>query len=148
MRAKRVKIHPKDNPAFALPRNIAPRGRKGPAKAKTPEAVTQELVEQYLDALGLPYVRIPAYVLKAAFGWRPNATGAELGVMRDASAYLKGLPDLIILDKTGRALAIELKTEAAQSKLSAAQRLWRAAIGTKEARSFEEAKAMIDEWRK
>jgi len=101
--------------------------------------VTQELTEQYLGVLGLPYVRIPAYVLKAAFGYRPGATGAELGAMRDASAYLKGLPDLIILDSAGRALAIELKTDT--GKLSAAQRLWRAAIGTKTARSFEEAKA-------
>ncbi len=144
---KRVKVHPKDNPAFLLARNIAPRGRKGPAKAKTPEAVTQELTERYLDALGLPYVRIPAYVLKAAFGWRPGVTGAELGAMSQASAYLKGLPDLIVLDAKGRALPIELKTEAKASKLSAAQRMWRTAIGTKEARSFEEAKALIDAWR-
>ncbi len=144
---KRVKIHPKDNPAFLLARNIAPRGRKRPAKAKTPEAVTQELCEQYLGLLGIPYVRIPAYVLKAAFGWRPNATGAELGAMKESSHYLKGLPDLIILDAKGRHLSIELKTEAAASKLTAAQRMWRAAIGTKEARSFEEAKAMIDAWR-
>lgn len=141
----RVKIHPKDDPAFLLARNIAPRGRRRPAKAKTPEAVTQDLTEQYLGRLGLPFVRIPAYVLKAAFGWRPGVSGAELGAMREASHYLKGLPDLIILDAAGRALSIELKTES--GKLTAAQRLWRTAIGTKTARSFEEAKALIDAWR-
>ena len=142
---KRVKIHPKESPAFLLARNIAKNRRKGPAKASTPEAVTQELVEQYLGHLGLPYIRIPAYVLRAAFGYRPGASGAELGAMREASAYLKGLPDLIVLDASGCALSIELKTDT--GKLSAAQRLWRTAIGTKTARSFEEAKALIDAWR-
>lgn len=142
---KRVKVHPKDNPAFLLARNIAKKGRKRPAKASTPEAVTQELTEQYLGRLGLPYVRIPAYVLRAAFGYRPGASGADLGAMREASAYIKGLPDLIVLDANGRALPIELKTDT--GKLTAAQRMWRTAIGTKTARSFEEAKAMIDAWR-
>lgn len=139
---KRVKIHPKDDPALLLARNIAPRGRKRPAKASTPEAVTQDLTEQYLGRLGLPFVRIPAYVLAVVFRFRPGLSGAELGALREASHYLKGLPDLLVLYPSGRFLALELKTET--GKLSAAQRLWRTAIGTKVARSFEEAKAMID----
>ena len=143
---KRVKVHPKDSKDFLLARNIAPRGRAGCAKASTPEAVTQDLTEQYLDALGLQYVRIPAYVLRAAFGYRPGASGAELGAMAAASSYLKGLPDLIVLSPTGRFLALELKTDAKASKMTAAQRMWRAGIGTREARSFEEAKRIIDAW--
>ena len=142
----RVKVHPKDSKDFLLARNIAPRGRAGRAKASTPEATTQALVEQYLDALGLQYVRIPAYVLRAAFGYRPGASGAELGAMAAASGYLKGLPDLVILSQ-GKYLAIELKTDAKASKLSAAQRMWRVAIGTYEVRSFEQAKDLIDAWR-
>lgn len=143
---RRTKLHPKDSKDFLLARNIAPRGRGGRAKASTPEAVTQEMTEQYLDLLGLQYVRIPAYALRAAFGYRPGASGAELGAMSAASSYLKGLPDLIILSPNGRFLALELKTDAKASKMTAAQRMWRAGIGTREARSFEEAKAAIDSW--
>lgn len=140
-----MKIHPRDV-GLANPRMIGkkPKGRR---KATTPEDTIQSLVEQYLNRQGIPFIRIPAYVLRAAFGWRPGVSGAELGAMREASGYLKGLPDVIAMDDRGRALPIELKTDAKASKLSAAQRMWRAAIGTKEARSFEEAKRLIDEWR-
>lgn len=141
-----MKFHPKDSPEFALRRSLK-KGRKGAKAASTPEATIQAQTEAYLDALGLPYVRIPAFVLRAAFAYRPGAHGAELGAMRQAAEYLRGLPDLLVLDGKGHALPLELKTDAKASKLNAAQRLWRTAIGTIEARSFEEAKAAIDEWR-
>lgn len=140
-----MKIHPRDI-GLALPRILKPKRQKGRSKASTPEDSTQELVEQYLDAVGLWWFHMPKYVLRAAFG-RRAASGAELGAMSRAAEQVRGLPDLIIWDGKGRALNIELKTDAKASKLSAAQRMWRAAIGTQEARSFEEAKKIIDEWK-
>lgn len=150
----RIKI----NPRFAMLAGIngtqaslvtRPSGKaKRPKKAKTPEEVTQSLVEKYLDALGLQWFHMPPFVLRAAFAHTNRAAGAELGAMSRAAAIVRGLPDLLIWDprRPGLCLPIELKTEAKDSKLSAAQRQWRTAIGTREARSFEEAKAIIDAW--
>ena len=144
------------NPRFAMLHGIEgaqaglaakPAGKaRRPAKAKTPEEATQAATERYLDLLGLKWFHMPAYVLRAAFA-QHRASGAELGALARAAAIVRGLPDLLIWDGRGRCLPIELKTEARASKLTAAQRQWQAAIGTKEARSFEEAKALIDEWR-
>ncbi|MDQ2999901.1 MAG: hypothetical protein M3Y08_01370 [Fibrobacterota bacterium] len=140
----RLKTHPRDNPAFLLARSLKPKGRKRVKKAVTPEAVTQDLTEQYLDALGLPWFHLPAFVLRAAFGWNPHRSGAELGAMSQAAGIVRGLPDLLIF-QAGRCLPLELKAD--NGKMTAAQRMWRAAIGTQEARSFEAAKAIIDAWR-
>lgn len=140
-----MKIHPRDV-GLALPRILKPKRQKGRSKASTPEEVTQDLVERYLDALGIPWFHMPPYILSAAFRRRPMS-GAELGAAHRASEVVKGLPDLLIFSPTGKFIAIELKTDAKASKLSAAQRMWRSAIGTREARSFEEAKKIIDEWR-
>lgn len=149
----RVKFNPRFAMLAGLPGTQAglaqrPAGKasRKPRKAKTPEAVTQALVEKYLDACGLWWFHMPPFVLRAAFA-RASASGAELGAMARAAAIVRGLPDLLIWDGRGRCLPIELKTDAKASKLSAAQRLWRVAIGTREARSFEEAKALIDSWR-
>jgi len=148
-----MKVHPRfalmaglENTQVGLAERPKGKRSKAPRKAKTPEAVTQELVERYLDTLGLKWFHMPPYILRAAFG-AARHSGAELGAMARAAAIVRGLPDLIIWDGKGRVLNIELKTEAKASKLTAAQRMWRAAIGTKEARSFEEAKAEIDAWR-
>ncbi|HLP41250.1 MAG TPA: hypothetical protein VK465_07060 [Fibrobacteria bacterium] len=149
----RMKVNPRfallagiDGAQTALAQRPAGKRQRAPRKAKTPEAVTQELTERYLDALGLPWFHMPAYVLRAAFGMARHS-GAEIGAMARAAAIVRGLPDLLIWDGKGRAIAIELKTEAKASKLTAAQRMWRAAIGTHECRSFEAAKAVIDAWR-
>lgn len=149
----RTRIHPR----FALlagvegtqaamaqrPQGKAQRTRR---KARTPEQAIQDQTEAYLDLLGLKWFHMPPYILRAAFG-AARHSGAELGAMARAAAIVRGLPDLLIWDGKGRCLPIELKTEAKASKLTAAQRLWRAAIGTHECRSFEEAKAVIDTWR-
>lgn len=129
-------------PGAIVPKDV-PKGTR--VKASTPEQVTQDLTEQYLSALGLAWFHMPPYILAAAFRRRPMS-GAELGAAHQASQIVKGLPDLLVFSPTGRFLALELKTDAKTSKLSAAQRLWRAEIGTREARSFEEAKNIIDAW--
>ena len=115
-------MKPEVNPRFSLlaevegtQANLAqrPSGKtpRKPRKAKTPEAVTQALVEKYLDACGLWWFHMPPFVLRAAFA-RGAASGAELGAMARAAAAVRGLPDLLIWDGRGRCLPIELKTEA------------------------------------
>jgi hypothetical protein len=152
---KGIKVNPRfsmlaglEGTQTGLAQRPAGKTARKPTKAKTPEEVTQAQVEAYLDALGLKWFHMPAYVLRAAFGWRKDRSGPEMGAMAAAAAIVRGLPDLLIWDGRGRCLPIELKTDAKASKLTAAQRMWRTAIGTKEARSFEEAKALIDDWRK
>ena len=149
----KLKINPRfsmlagiDGAQAGLAQRPAGKRQKAPRKAKTPEDTIQAQVEAYLDACGLWWFHMPKYILRAAFA-RASHSGAELGAMAQAAAVVRGLPDLIVWDGKGRVLNIELKTEAKASKLTAAQRMWRAAIGTHEARSFEAAKAIIDAWR-
>lgn len=110
--------------------------RKRKAKLDpTPESTIQEFTEAYLVLRNIPFIRIPDSVYAAVFGFGRN--GASYG----ASEYLKGLPDLTILYR-GRYLALELKRDG--GKLRASQRVWRDAIGTVVAHSFDEAQGIID----
>jgi hypothetical protein len=139
-----VKLHPRDNPAFLLPRRVG-RKRAAPRGPKTPEAEIQDLTEQYLRLLGLPYLHLPAYLLNASFGRHQAAAGPVLHAMRAAAESIRGVPDLIIFSG-GRYLALELKSR--DGKLTAAQEQWLAWLGGRVCRSFEEAREVIDEWRK
>lgn len=136
-----MRIHPKDI-GLANPRIL--KDKKQKLKSTVPEDVIQSMVESYLDHIHLQYIHMPKYVMRAAFAYRPNATPATLGAMKNASAYLKGLPDLIVLHPSGYFLPLELKTET--GKLSASQRMWREHIRTKTERSFEGARDLIDIW--
>lgn len=136
-------ILPKDQ-GLAFPRTL--KRKKSAKRASKPESVTQELVEVYCHAIGLETFHMPAYVLNAAFGWKPNRTGAEFHAMKEASQEVKGLPDLLIFDskRPGRLIAIELKTEI--GKMTAFQKIWQQRLGTTLCRSFESAKQAIDNW--
>jgi hypothetical protein len=141
----RVKIHPKDSPDFLLARNISPRSRKRAAKASTPEAVIQDMVEQYMDARGIPYLHIPAFLLNAAFAMRGKVDGAVMGAMRNAAASVRGFPDVVGFNPRNFTYCpIELKTEI--GKMTDSQEMWARAIGTKTCRSFDEARATLDTW--
>ena len=108
--------------------------------------MTQEQVEAYCHLRGLETFHMPAYVLNAAFGWKPNRTGAEFHAMKEASQEVKGLPDLLIFDskRPGRLIAIELKTEI--GRMTQFQKIWQQRLGTNLCRSFEEAKQCVDNW--
>jgi hypothetical protein len=129
-------VHPKDV-GLALPRILRPK-RKRARPSGPSEASIQGLVEAYLRLRSVPYFRVPDAAYRAIF-----AGQASHGTMREASAYLKGLPDVLLL-VGGRYLALELKRDG--GKLTAAQRLWRAAIGTRVAHSWEEAQEIINEF--
>lgn len=130
-----------DDVGLAIPRYTGKNRRGGPAKAKTPESVTQDLVEQYLALLGLPKLHIPEFLLANAFG--RAMSGAELGAARDAADEVRGFPDLVIFYR-GRYAAIELKTPI--GKMTHAQIRWQKMLNTVCCRSFETAKEFIDEW--
>ena len=117
--------------------------KKAPAKVTMKEKQLQSIVEQYLDALGLAYFRIPDQVLKA-LRW-----SAGPGIGRLVSEYFAGWPDLMIFKGKGvelRCLPLELKTEA--GKMSQGQVKIQAKIGTLVAYGRDEAKVIIDEWNK
>lgn len=139
----------KPRPEFAglaLPK-FAKAKRSKPTKAKTPEAATQALVEAYCTLVNLACFHIPEIVLATCF--RPRgAVGGELGVLRDAAAMVGGFPDCAIFcpKHPGYVLTLEVKTEI--GKMSKAQVRWKHVLGTKVPRSFEEARAEIDAWRK
>jgi hypothetical protein len=128
-----IRILPKDV-GLKFPRTIGK--RKAEPRDPTSEATIQGLVEAYLRALGVPYIRIPDAAYRAIF-----AGAASVGTKREAAEYLRGLPDLIILYR-GKFLALELKKDG--GKLTGHQRIWRDAIGTKVAMSFEAARGLID----
>lgn len=138
------KIHPKDI-GLANPRFIGKPRRKA-KEPKTPEAVTQDLVEQYLGRLGIPYLHIPAFLLNAAFAMRGQVSGGYLGAMRNAAEAVRGFPDIVAFDPDRQSYCgIELKSR--DGRMTGAQEMWQKWLRSHEARSFEEAKAIIDAWR-
>lgn len=131
------RLHPRDaGLKFARTLKSKARVKRDP----TPEAVIQDLTEQYLRRLGVAYFRIPNAAYRAIF-----AGNASIGTKREAAEYLRGFPDLLILSE-GRFLGLELKRDG--GKLRASQRIWRDSIGTKVAESFEAARVAIDEFLK
>ena len=140
---KQGKINPKDID-LAFPRTL--KARKPAPKATKPEAVTQRLVEEYCERLGLQTLHMPEILLRNTFARGRVVSGAEIGAMVRASDEVGGLPDLLIFDprRHGLILCIELKTEV--GKLKPRQKNWKATTGAKLCRSFEEARAVIDAW--
>ena len=121
-----------------------PKKKKPTKRAKTPEAVIQAQVEAYLRLKGLAWFHIPDALLKAGFSQGSAVSYALI----NAAAEVRGLPDHLIFNpaRFGFFLPIEYKTEI--GKMSASQRSWQIAVGTKVCRSFEDARVEIDLWMK
>jgi len=117
-------------------------------KASKPEALIQSQVEWYIEHKGFIFLHLPANLLATFFARGGQPTGTQLGAMRDAAEAVRGVPDLLMFHPSapGHALCIELKTEI--GKLTHAQRDWLKATGGCCCRSFDEARAVIDEWLK
>lgn len=67
------------------------------------------------------------------------------GVRKLVSKYFLGLPDIIIFDKSGKYLAIELKTKT--GKLREAQKKKSQKMDVKLCRDFNTFKSLVNEWR-
>lgn len=132
--------------ASLAPGSLQPKAKKKKPtpKAKTPEAAIQAQVEAYIEAIGLASFHIPDALLRAGFAQGKPVSYALI----NAAAEVRGFPDLIIFDpmRHGFVLCLELKT--AIGTMTANQRQWQKTVGSRLCRSFEEAKAEIDEWMK
>ena len=134
-------IHPRDI-GLANPRML--KRRKSAPRTKTPEATIQAQVEEYLNIRRIPFLHIPAYILRAAFSFRPGF-GADIGARAQAAEAIRGFPDLVLFNAECRAyLSLELKSSI--GKMTHAQKRWQAALDTRKATSFEQAKGIIDAW--
>jgi hypothetical protein len=104
------------------------------------EAKLQNQVELYLKCHGLTFVHIPASLQRHIWS---KASRVPIHIAAEASRAFKGVPDLLIFGGGGRCLIIELK--APNGTLTPEQKRWES-LGMVVARSFDEAKAIIDKW--
>jgi len=149
----RMKIHP-DDIGLKHPRYIKSGKTKRPKSSDSHDEL-QDLAEQYLNANRIPFIHIPDILLRfiqlpdLAMMLRNNKSlyGWLMGVKKQTSEYLTGVPDLIIFRQTGDvnlSLGIEFKT--GQSKLRKGQRKWFGKIKCYEMRDFESFKKIVDEF--
>ena len=127
-------------------RLLKPKERKAATRAKregfAKEKDLQSLCEQYLTALQIPFLHIPAQSLNAAFH-RRAMSGPELGAARAASEYIKGFPDIVAF-LGGRYKAWELKS--ITGTMSQAQRHWQKEIGVEEIKTMEQFVESVRIW--
>ena len=120
-------------------------GKAGPNPTKKPcvipEKIIQAQVESYLRARRIPYLRLPDGLYRS-LGRMTKRDGI------DSAKAISGYPDLSIFkvlpDGSTKVLPLELKS--AKGKMSPTQEMWAQKIGTKLARSVEEAVALIQEF--
>ena len=114
-----------------------------PKGAKVTEEVIQEQVENYLNAIGAKFIRIPDEFFDLIY----SNESVSLEVKEMIVEYISGLPDLIIPQKTERGtmiLPLELKSKT--GKPGPKQKKWEKVLGTVYAYSFQEAVVLIDEF--
>lgn len=87
------------------------------------ESVIQKQCESILDALGTAYIRIPDAVYSYIFG----ENFVPSWIKKLIKSYIKDLPDLTILFKSGHFVCVELKTE--KGKMSAGQKRFMHMVG-------------------
>jgi len=104
------------------------------------EAGLQSACEDYLRVLRLRFIRCPDALYKYVFG----DSNVSPRMKAFISMYVKGQPDLCILSKDGRYLSVELKV--GKGKMSQGQLEWARDIKVHVVRSFDEFKALVDEF--
>lgn len=119
-------------------------------KSKGKEAILQEQAEGYLEACGIPYIRIPDNLWSYLMSYSPD--WVKFIVVK----YLKGIHDLTILFPNGRYISVELKRNE-KLDYSVAQKSWRDNIGLSNSyllSNFEDFQRLIkkirmeEEWTK
>jgi len=150
------RTHPKDV-GLAFPRKLrtkkdkkttlSPISKKKQAeltknRKAIPEKDLQEFAEQKCLDYGVQFFRIENSVLEWIF-LNPQT---PIQVKQDASAFLKGFPDLLLMDSKGNYLAMEIKTESTQSKLRQGQKTWLMGKKCIVPRTFEEIETAIIEF--
>jgi len=107
-------------------------------KRKRPERKIQSDCESVLACYGLEYVRIPDDIF--TYLMRPQT---PIQIKNLVSDYMKGQPDLVIIDRD-RVLLVELKSE--NGGLSQGQRKWGKSNTLHVVRDVETFKTLILQW--
>ncbi len=112
-------------------------------KVTEKEGTIQAWAEAYLMRLNIPFIRFPDVLLRSYFT-NPNIPAYQ---KRQASKYLKGVPDLLIVHpkregKYCRMLPLELKRE--DGVLTSSQLAWQEAIGTVVSYGWDQTLAEIE----
>ncbi len=134
------RIHERDNPAFLLPRTRGKAPEPRP-KASQPEAVTQREACAFLDAHGIAWFHMPAWLLAIAFAVEK---GNPDPVVREAAEEVRGLPDLLLFYR-GRAAAFELKTEIGTA--TKAQKSWIVRLNGQVCHTLADFKRAVLAWK-
>ncbi len=120
------------------------KAKKPVPRAKTPEAIIQQSIEDYLDKEGLVYFHVPDALLKAGF-----AHGSAINyALINAAAAVRGFPDLVIFDPAQWGFVLPIEAKTIVGRMTDAPRKWQKWVGTRLCRSKEEAVAEVERWRK
>ena len=134
--------------------NPVPKPPKKPKKSKMSvsefkatvetESVLQRQCEEYLNMRSIQFIRMPDTAYKAIFA-NPKLSGRDKALI---SSFIKGLPDITILepitDDYSMSLCVELKS--AKGKLSQGQKNFGKRVPVKVVRSFEEFEALVNKF--
>lgn len=100
----------------------------------------QMSTERYLQFRHIRYIHIPGKLQRHIWNKR---SAVPPWIARMASDALKGIPDLLIFDRRGRYLAIELKSST--GRLTEGQKDWEP-YGLKVCRNIDEFVCAVNEW--
>ncbi len=114
---------------------------KKTAKPRVKESTIQSQLEHYLELKGIEYIRFPDSLYRYIFA--NPATSAK--TRSQCSAYMKGVPDLIILVKHGKYnMCLLCEVKAKDGTLSQGQKNYAKRLNVETGYGFEECKAIID----
>jgi hypothetical protein len=95
--------------------------------------------EDYLEARGLCYIRVPDAIYKAVFGFGGSMPSYIKALI---SSFIKGLPDFTLLHPSGRFLCVELKV--GNNEMSQRQKKFAAHVPVVVCRDFDSFKKEIE----
>lgn len=134
------RIHERDSAAFLLPRHRGKTPEPRP-KASQPEATTLAQACAFLDAEGIAWFHMPAWLLAIAFAVEK---GNPDPVVREAAEEVRGLPDLLLFYR-GRSAAFELKTEIGSA--TKAQKSWIVRLNGMVCHTLADFKRAVRDWK-
>lgn len=152
-----IRISSKDAHLFGIPGTPPRKSRTRKAKASKSgpsEATIQAQVENFLDSEKTVFIHVPDSLWRFIFAKElpailraraPGLCGALWKARKDASKYLLGLPDVVVLAKDRPALCVELKSWA--GTVRKAQSDWAERFPVPCCRSIGEFVLAHDDWR-
>ena len=108
------------------PRMSVPKHKQENTKLPTTvsEKTIQKQVEQFLNDLGITFIRIPDGIYRTA----KTGNWYNKGEQIKATKAIKGVPDITVLLRDGRYICIELKRNGGKQSLG--QKQWERSIGS------------------